>query len=251
VAKRTAPIRIISLVLLTACLALCQKPPPVGWCQGLQFDGSSSPEAQHQELRGAESLPDAPSTVQPPIQVARSSKFVNAAGSCSTRGARLISPMHETRLGHFTASPQRKLTAVYQAAPMHSETSAFLGKYLYATLQTQDEHYYASTSESFIGRASYAASRMLVTHDDSGKVRLNTRYLLGVLSSVAMHAAYHPYRARSTSGTFNNFGSTIGGDAGINVFHEFRPGIQQVVKGLTPKFVSRIEERITHDPIPK
>jgi len=72
-----------------------------------------------------------------------------------------------------------------------------------------------------------------------------------VLSAVAMHAAYRPYRARSTSETFNNFGSTIGGDAGINVFHEFRPGIGQIVKGLTPKFVSRIEERITHDQIPK
>jgi len=33
----------------------------------------------------------------------------------------------------------------------------------------------------------------------------------------------------------------------MNVFHEFGPGIRQMVKGLTPKFVSRIEERITPD----
>jgi hypothetical protein len=32
----------------------------------------------------------------------------------------------------------------------------------------------------------------------------------------------------------------------MNVFHEFGPGVRQMVKGLTPKFVSRIEERITH-----
>jgi len=37
----------------------------------------------------------------------------------------------------------------------------------------------------------------------------------------------------------------------MNVFHEFGPGIQQMVKGLTPKFVSRIEERITRDQIPR
>jgi hypothetical protein len=118
-------------------------------------------------------------------------------------------------------------------------------------LQPTPARYYASTSESFMGRASYAASRTFVTRDDFGKGRLNTRYFMGVLSAVAMHAAYRPYRARSTSETFNNCGSTIGGDAGINVFHEFRPGIGQIVKGLTPKFVSRIEERITHDQIPK
>ncbi len=67
------------------------------------------------------------------------------------------------------------------------------------------------------------------------------------MASVANHTAYRPYWTRSTSATFNDFGSTIGSDAGMNVFHEFGPGIRQMVKGLTPKFVSRIEERITHD----
>jgi hypothetical protein len=37
----------------------------------------------------------------------------------------------------------------------------------------------------------------------------------------------------------------------VNVFHEFGPGIRQMVKGLTPKFVSRIEESIAHDQTPK
>ena len=72
-----------------------------------------------------------------------------------------------------------------------------------------------------------------------------------MLTSVAIHTAYRPYRTRSTSDTFNNFGSTMGSDAGMNVFHEFGPGIRHMVKGLTPKFVSRIEERISHDPIPR
>jgi len=49
------------------------------------------------------------------------------------------------------------------------------------------------------------------------------------------------------STTFKAFGSTIGNDAGVNLFHEFGPGIRQMVKGRTPKFVSGIEERITHD----
>lgn len=239
-AIRTAPIWVISFVLLAACGALCQKPPPVDGIRGLQS-----------ETLAAGSLPDAPSTVQPPRHEERFRTFVNAAGSPSTPGVIGDGAMQGTKLGYFIPGPQRGAAALYQVAVVQGEPNAFLGKYLCPPLLQQNTRYYGSTSESFMGRASYAASRIFVTHDDSGKARLNTRYFLGALSAVAMHAAYRPYQARSTSETFNNFGSTIGGDAGINVFHEFRPGIQQMLKGLTPKFVSKIEERITHDPIPK
>ena len=248
--KRRAPIRVISFVLLAACGALCQKPPPADGLQGTPFDGSNPPELQRQETPAARSLPDAPSKVQPPTHEGRSFTFVNATGSPSTPGALGVGVRHERKLGHFTPGPQRNLTPVYQVAFIQ-ESGALWGKYLYPPLLEQDTRYYASTSDSFVGRASYAASRIFVARDDSGKQGLNTRYFLGVLSSVALHAAYRPYGTRSTSETFNNFGSTIGGDTGINVFHEFRPGILQMVKGLTPKFVSRIEERFTHDQIPK
>jgi len=158
--------------------------------------------------------------------------------------------MRETKLGHFTPGPQPSSPTAYKAVFTQKESSTFLDKYLYPSLLKQDAHYYSSTSESVMGRASYAASRILITRDDSGKGRLNTSYFLRVLTSVAIHSAYRPYGARSTSETFNNFGSTIGSDAGMNVFHEFGPGIRQMVKGLTPKFVSRIEERITHEQTP-
>ena len=92
---------------------------------------------------------------------------------------------------------------------------------------------------------------IFVTRDDSGKRRLNASYFLGVLSLVAVHSARRPYWARSASAPFNDFGSTIGNDAGINLFHEFEPGIRQMVKAHAPKFVSSIEERITHDQTPR
>ncbi|MGD0415422.1 MAG: hypothetical protein ABSA80_08730 [Terriglobales bacterium] len=150
----------------------------------------------------------------------------------------------ETELGL-----QPRLTAPRKAAFTQEGFSSFVGKS--TPLLKPDPRYYASMSNSIMGRASYAASRVFVTRDDSGKGRLNTRYFLGVLSSVAMHAAYRPYGARSTSDTFNNFGSTIGGDAGSNLYHEFGPGIQQMVKAHMPKFVSRIfapriEDHIGH-----
>jgi hypothetical protein len=217
--KRTAPIRVITFLLLAAGGALCQRGPVVD----------------------SQSLPDAPSSVRPPSLAERSHIFVNGASSPLT-----IEP------GHVLLGPQPSLVALYPVASIQEKSSAFLARYLYPPVPlTQNSRYGASTSNSLMGRASYAASRIFVTVDDSGKARVNTRYFLGVLSSVASAAAYRPYWARSSSATLNNFGSTIGSDAGMNVFHEFRPGIQQMVKGLTPKFVSRIEERIAHDQSPR
>jgi hypothetical protein len=247
--KRITPIRVVSLILLAACGAMCQKPPPVDSLQGSQYGGSDSPQVLRQEMRTWSSLPDAPSSVQPPLGE-RSYPSVEESGTSDAVGVS-AGAMRSTELGRVTPGPEPGLTAHYQLAFVQEQSSTFLGKYLDPSSLKQNARYYPSTSDSFMGRASYAASRIFVTRDDSGKGRLNTRYFLGVLSSVAVHAAYHPYRTRSTSETFNNFGSTIGGDAGMNVFHEFRPGIRQMVKGFTPKFLSRIEERVTHNQIPK
>ena len=243
--KRIVPIRVVSLVFLAACGAMCQKPPPVDWLQGLQVDGLDAPQVQRQEMRTWSSFPDAPSSVQPP-QGERFHPSVRESGTLGAVGIS-ASAMRGTELGQVTPGPQPSLPGHYQVAFIQKQSSTFLGKYLDPSLLKQNARYYASTSDSFMGRASYAASRIFVTRDDSGKGRLNTRYFLGMLSSVALHTAYRPYRMRSTSDTFNNFGSTIGGDAGMNVFHEFGPGVRQIVKGLTPKFMSRIGERITHD----
>jgi hypothetical protein len=43
----------------------------------------------------------------------------------------------------------------------------------------------------------------------------------------------------------------MGGDAGMDVVHEFGPGIRHLVKGHTPKFVSRIEGRIAAEQNPR
>ena len=79
--KRIAPIRVISFFLLAACAALCQSErPSADLLQGLQFDGSNSPEVQRQEMLTWKSLPDAPS-VQPPTQAETFHTFVNESRS--------------------------------------------------------------------------------------------------------------------------------------------------------------------------
>jgi hypothetical protein len=203
-------------------------------------------------MRTWTSLPDAPS-VQPPTQAEKFRTFVDEARSPLTLGAVGINAglMRETELEHLTAGPQPSLAALYKVVLIQKESSAFFGKYVYPSLLKQDPRYYPSTSRSFLGRAGYAASRIPITRNDSGKRTLNTSYFLGVLTSVAIATAYRPYWARSSSATFRNFGSTIGSDAAVNLFHEFGPGIRQMVRGHAPKFVQRIGHRITNDQTPR
>jgi hypothetical protein len=245
--KRIAPIRVCSFFLLAACGALCQSELP--FADLLQGASSNSPEVRRQETRAWRSLPDAPS-VQLPTQAERPQTFAAEVRSPSTLRAVGIntSVIPRTEQGHVTPGPQPRLNAIYKVLPVQRESSTFLGKYL--STSSLKPRYHPSTSGSFMGRATYAASHIFTTRNDSGKRRLNSPYFLGVLSSVAIHAAYRPYWIRSPSAPFNDFGSTIGNDAGRNLFREFGPGIRQMMKTHTPKFASRIEEQITHDQNP-
>lgn len=108
--------------------------------------------------------------------------------------------------------------------------------------------YRASSSDSLMGRATDAASSILVTRDESGQRRLNTSYLVGVLTAVAAHRAERPYWARSSaSAPLGDFGSTVGNDAGMNLLHEFGPGLREAVTGHMPSFVFRIQRRIVQE----
>jgi hypothetical protein len=247
---RTAPIRVISFILLAACGGLCQSRPSPDLSQQLQFDDSNSPEVQRLEIAAGASLPDAPSSVRPPTEAEEFLADVNEACSPQTFGVAFAMNAggREPSPRHVNAGPQPGFILRYQAAPNQPGSSTFFSKYLYPSVLKPNLRYHPSTSASFMGRASDAVSRIFIARDDSGKGRLNTAYFLGVLSSVAIHTAYRPYWARSTSGSFNNFGSTIGSDAGLNLFHEFRPGIMQIVKGHTPKFVFRMGAPFTNAP---
>jgi hypothetical protein len=113
--NRIASIRVISFLLLAACGALCQsKRSSADLLQGLQFDGSDSPERQRQEMRTWESLPDAPSA-QPPTQAEKFRTFVDEARSPLTFGAAGVNAgvMRETELGRLTPGRQASLTALY------------------------------------------------------------------------------------------------------------------------------------------
>jgi hypothetical protein len=251
--ERIAPIRVISFVLVAACGALCQGArPSVEFFQGLRVEGSNSHEGQRREMRAWELLPDAPS-VQLPTQVEKLKTFVDQARSPLTFGATSINAgaVPRTERRHVITDLQPSFTTAHNAALTQKESPTFFDKYLYPSLRKQNLRYPPSTSDRFMGRVADAASRNFITRDESGKGSLNTSYFLGLLTSVVIHTAYRPYWARPAAMTFNNFGSRIGSDAGLNLFHEFEPGLRKMVRGHGPKFVPGIEERIRNDHPPR
>ena len=242
--KRFAPIRIASFFLLATCGALSQSVSlsPVS-TQGSHSYSRS--DVQRQELHPQTSLPYAPS-VQPQHQPERLPAFIDELRSPLPRGAFGLNmdAMRETEIRQVSHRSQPTFAVSYKTVLTQKEPASFLDKYLSPPL-TQNLRYHPSTSLSFMGRATDAASRIFVTRNATGKKRLNTTYFFGVLGSIAIHSARSPSWTRTASAPFNDLGSTIGNDAGVNLFHEFGPGIRQMVKGHTPKFVSRIEESLT------
>ena len=164
--------------------------------------------------------------------------FVEEARSTLKFGA-MGGNVNLMRQGGF-ASPEK-------AASSPRESNNVFKQYLNSsTLLKQQAGYHSSSSGSLMGRATYAGSRIFVRRDEFGKTRLNTLYLLRALGSMAAATASRPSWRRSLGEPFGDFGSTVGNEAGMNLWHEFRPGIEQLMKSHAPRFAFKIKERIDH-----
>jgi hypothetical protein len=215
-----APIWIVAFGVLASCAALCQPP-------NVQTSANTLPDAPSVQNESAQAAAKTRS-LQEVFDAARQPVWERAnVGAASAGGAAHFD------LSHFD-----------RQQPNPNGSWDFLAKRIFASTPSQSNSNHTSESESLIRRAGYAASSVVVTHDDAGRRRLNTSYLLRVLTTTAAHSAYVPYWRRPLSQPANDFGSTIGNDAGMKVFHEFEPGILQLVKSHEPKFVSAIGERI-------
>jgi hypothetical protein len=127
-----------------------------------------------------------------------------------------------------------------QDAVARNQFASFLNKYLYS-VPFKTAAYRSSTNGNLLSRSTDAASQLIMTHNDSGDRVLNVRYLIAALTSAAADTARQPSWAQSTSGTFSDFGSNLGSDAGMNVFRQFQPGIRKMLDSHSPGFVRRLE----------
>lgn len=245
--KRIASIRIVAFLLLAPCGALSQSASHPG--AGLQRPQLEVAAAQDQ----LNALPDAPSQVA----LTQPDSFKTVANANEARlplatGAAVINAdvLHATESTHLTPEAPVTVTALSKGGARQEKTDDFFSKYLSASRQ-QNSGYEPSSSDKVVARATDAASRIFLTRAPSGKARFNTPYFMRVLASVAAESASRRYRARSGTAPLSAFGSTVGNDAGMNLLHEFGPGIRQKVTGHLPQFVSRIGERISRPQSPR
>ncbi len=199
-----------------------------GLPQNLRSRGFRQAQEQRQELRTAQSsLPDAPSAV-PAKQRERLQAFVEVRSPLIFDGATVNASTIRESPEYFASRVTHSFSALYGAPVVQKEPNVF-----------PDNH----TSDGFLGRASYAASRLFIARDDSGKNKFNASYLLAAFASAAVaNTTYRryrtqlvPYQTQSVSGAFGNFGSTVGGDTGKRLFQQFWPRINQVLRGHSPK----------------
>ncbi len=192
----------------------------------------------------AKELPDAPSA-----QVAKASNIFEKVTDEAHLPSMADAAAENDTVPVIFATPRNSL-AFYETTPSKTAGTDFFGRY-FSTSSASHPRYQASDNNGWMGRATDAASRILVTRDESGRRKLNTFYLLRVATSVAAHSASRPYWLRSGTEPISDFGSTVGNDAGMNLLHEFGPAVRHVVTGHLPEFVTRIEEGVVHSTHPR
>ncbi len=100
---------------------------------------------------------------------------------------------------------------------------------LYPSLLRQDPRYYRSGDGGFSHRFIYAASRVLITRQDSGRKAFNFSEALGGFSSSALAMTYYPKSERDFSSVAERAGIQFAFDAGFNVLKEFYPEIERKI----------------------
>jgi hypothetical protein len=127
-----------------------------------------------------------------------------------------------------------------KSGPNPERTNTFLEKYLNPAVPRRGSGEPLADSTTLMGRATNAAARVFLTRDETGRERVNTSYFVRALTAVAADTASRPYWRRSATGPVSDLGSTMGNDAGLNLLHEFQPGIEHLMKNHAPRFVLKM-----------
>jgi hypothetical protein len=128
-----------------------------------------------------------------------------------------------------------------------TESRRFIQTVALSTILHQDPRYFPSRRRSLISRSWYAATRVVITRNDSGNNTFNTSELLGTLFTSSLQNGYYPRRERNFSETMNRFTGALSSDAIGDLQREFMPDIKRLFRKHAPKEIQKIEEKL---PIP-
>ncbi|HEX3351781.1 MAG TPA: hypothetical protein VHS34_03075 [Terriglobales bacterium] len=122
----------------------------------------------------------------------------------------------------------------------------FMAGAILPSLLRQDPRYYQMGQGGFLHRATYAATRVLITRSDSGHKEFNFSEILGsALSAGISTYSYHPRSDRNISDTAEVWGSQVGYDTITIMLKEFWPDIRRKI--MRKKTASGNQEQRTHN----
>jgi hypothetical protein len=128
-----------------------------------------------------------------------------------------------------------------------TESRRFIQTVALSTILHQDPRYFPSRKRSLISRSWYAATRVVMTRNDSGDNTFNTSEFLGTLFTSSLQNSYYPRRDRNFAETMNRFSGALSSDAIGNLQREFTPDMKRLFRKHAPKAIRKIEEKL---PIP-
>jgi hypothetical protein len=119
----------------------------------------------------------------------------------------------------------------YGADIADTATSQFFGVGVYPSIFHTDPRYYRMGSGSFFSRATYSATRVLVTRTDSGRRVFNAPEILASATSSGISRAYYPDDERTAGDFAVSMGTRIAFDAAYNLAKEFWPDVRKHLFG--------------------
>jgi hypothetical protein len=128
-----------------------------------------------------------------------------------------------------------------------TESRRFIQTFALSSVLHQDPRYFPSHNRRFIARSWYAATRVVITRNDSGFNTFNTSEFLGALLTSSLQNSYYPRHDRTFGDTMNRFSGALSSDALGNLVKEFTPDMKRLFRRHAPKRILRIEEKL---PIP-
>ncbi len=156
------------------------------------------------------------------------------AGAGVDAGISQVTKGHQEYGGGWSGYGKR-----YGAALADYQSGVFFQRFLLPTLFRQDPRSYRRPDLPTMQRVGYAMSRVVLTRQDNGANGINVSYLAGGFLASALSNAYYPFHERGFGNTVQRFASGILSDAGLNVWHEFWPGIRR--KLFRTRMVQRFE----------
>jgi hypothetical protein len=118
----------------------------------------------------------------------------------------------------------------YGAAAADGTIENFMVAAVFPAMLHQDPRFFQSGHGSFMHRALYAWSRIIITRGDSGNSQFNFSEVFGsALSAGISTYSYHPHADKTVDNTLKVWGTQVGWDSLTYVIKEFWPDIRRWV----------------------